>query len=44
MKLQTIAVQGAEVWTTMPEQFATIIRSELPKWAKIVKESGAQVA
>jgi tripartite-type tricarboxylate transporter receptor subunit TctC len=40
---EKLAVQGAEVWTTTPEQFAAIIRSELPKWAKIVKESGAQV-
>ena len=40
---EKLAVQGAEVWTTTPEQFAAIIKSELPKWAKIVKESGAQV-
>jgi len=40
---EKLAVQGAEVWTTTPEQFAAIINSELPKWAKIVKESGAQV-
>jgi len=38
-----LAVQGAEVWTTSPEQFAAIIKTELPKWAKIVKESGAQL-
>jgi tripartite-type tricarboxylate transporter receptor subunit TctC len=36
-------VQGAEVWTTTPEEFANIIMTELPKWQKIVKESGAQV-
>ena len=36
-------VQGAEVWTTTLEEFANIIRTELPKWQKIVKESGAQV-
>ena len=38
-----LAAQGAEVWTTTPEQFAAIIKSELPKWAKIVKDSNAQV-
>ena len=26
-----------------PEQFATLIRDDLPKWAKIVKDSGATV-
>jgi hypothetical protein len=31
------------VWTTTPEEFANIIMTELPKWQKIVKESGAQV-
>lgn len=40
---EKLAVQGAEVWTTTPEQFAAIIKTELPKWAKIVKDSGAQV-
>ena len=40
---EKLAGQGAEVWTTTPEQFAAIIKSELPKWAKIVKDSGAQI-
>ncbi|MES2563795.1 MAG: tripartite tricarboxylate transporter substrate binding protein [Pseudomonadota bacterium] len=40
---EKLAVQGAEVWTTTPEQFAGLIKAELPKWARIVKESGAQV-
>ena len=38
-----LASQGAEPWTTTPEQFDQIIKTELPKWSKIVKESGAQV-
>ena len=25
-----------------PEQFATLIKDDLPKWAKIVKDSGAK--
>jgi tripartite-type tricarboxylate transporter receptor subunit TctC len=40
---EKLAVQGAEVWTTTPEEFAKVIKTELPKWQKIVKESGAQV-
>ena len=40
---EKLAVQGAEVWTTTPEQFAAIIKSELPMWAKVVKESGAHI-
>jgi tripartite-type tricarboxylate transporter receptor subunit TctC len=40
---EKFAVQGAEVWTTTPDEFANVIRTELPKWQKIVKESGAQV-
>ena len=29
--------------TRTPEQFATYIRSEIEKWAKVVKASGARV-
>lgn len=34
---------GAEVATNTPEQFAVWIRSEMVKWAKAVKDSGARV-
>ncbi len=37
------AQQGAEPAPTSPEQFAALIRSEIPKYAKIVKDSGAKV-
>ena len=37
------AQQGAEPSPTTPEQFAVLIRSEIPKYARIVKESGAKV-
>ena len=40
---QKLATQGAEPWTRTPEQFAAIIKSELPVWQKIVKDSGATV-
>ncbi len=37
------AQQGAEPAPTTPEQFAALIKSEIPKYAKIVKDSGAKV-
>jgi tripartite-type tricarboxylate transporter receptor subunit TctC len=38
-----MAAQGAEVAKSTPEQFAALIKEELPRWQKIVKTSGAQV-
>jgi len=35
--------QGFEIRTSTPEQFAAYIKSEIVKWAKIVKDSGAKV-
>src|SRR5258706_3618030 len=37
------AQQGAEPAPTTPEQFEALIKSEITKYAKIVKESGAKV-
>ncbi|MEJ8813455.1 tripartite tricarboxylate transporter substrate binding protein [Variovorax ureilyticus] len=34
---------GCEPYKSSPDQFAALIKSDLPKWAKIVKESGATV-
>ncbi|MBO9651254.1 MAG: tripartite tricarboxylate transporter substrate binding protein [Variovorax sp.] len=34
---------GCEPFKSSPDQFAELIKSDLPKWAKIVKESGATV-
>lgn len=34
---------GIEPTSSTPEEFAALIRSEIPKWARIVKASGAQV-
>jgi tripartite-type tricarboxylate transporter receptor subunit TctC len=34
---------GGQVTPTTPEQFAAFVARELPKWAKIVKASGARV-
>jgi tripartite-type tricarboxylate transporter receptor subunit TctC len=37
------AEQGADPGGMPPEEFAKLIRSEIVKWAKVVKDSGAQV-
>ena len=37
------AEQGADVGGMPPEEFGKLVRSEIVKWAKVVKESGAQV-
>lgn len=38
-----LATVGAEVETTTSQEFARIIRTEIDRWAKVVKASGAQV-
>ena len=38
-----LVAQGCEALTTTPEQFAAVIRNEMPQWQKIVKQSGAAV-
>ena len=40
---EKLALNGAEVMTLTPAQFATLIQSELPKWERAVKSSGATV-
>ena len=35
--------QGAEVQGGTPEKFAAHIKSEIPKWAKVIKDAGARV-
>jgi tripartite-type tricarboxylate transporter receptor subunit TctC len=37
------AARGSEVIASTPEQFAAHIKSELAKWARVVKASGARV-
>jgi tripartite-type tricarboxylate transporter receptor subunit TctC len=34
---------GVEVGSSTPEAFAAYIKSEIPKWAAVVKSSGAQI-
>ncbi|HOB95036.1 MAG TPA: tripartite tricarboxylate transporter substrate binding protein [Aquabacterium sp.] len=40
---QTIRAQFFEPWTSTPEDFLKVIRTDGAKWAKIVTESGARV-
>jgi tripartite-type tricarboxylate transporter receptor subunit TctC len=35
--------QGAEPWTTTPGEYGAYIKSEVAKWAKAVKDSGARI-
>ena len=38
-----LAAQGCEVLTGGPAQFAALIKDDLPRWSKIVKDSGARI-
>ena len=40
---EKLLAQGAEPSGNTPEQFAAFIHSELIKWAKVVKDSGASI-
>lgn len=41
--IDKLALQGAEPFVNNPEQFAAMLKAEMSKWAKIVKDSGATV-
>ncbi|MCE3273532.1 MAG: tctC [Ramlibacter sp.] len=41
--LKKLSDQGADVAGSTPEQFATLIREDITRWGKVVKESGAKV-
>jgi len=40
---ERLAGVGCEPFKSTPEQFATLVRDDLPRWAKVVKESGATI-
>ncbi len=40
--IEKLATQGVEAYHTTPEQFATLIRVEHDKWAKIIKAGGVK--
>jgi len=40
---QRLSAQAFELWTSTPEAFARVIRTDHEKWGRIVKASGARV-
>ena len=40
---EKLAGAGTEPYKGSPEQLATVVREDLPRWARIVKESGARI-
>jgi tripartite-type tricarboxylate transporter receptor subunit TctC len=40
---RTFANIGAEVWSSTPEEFASLITAELAKYAKIVKDANVKI-
>jgi tripartite-type tricarboxylate transporter receptor subunit TctC len=39
---EQLRVQGLDALPSTPEQFATFVRDEIAKWAKVIKVSGAK--
>ena len=35
--------EGGDATVRGPEEFAALIRSDLPKWAKVIKEAGVRI-
>jgi tripartite-type tricarboxylate transporter receptor subunit TctC len=40
---ERLAAQGVEARGGKPEEFAAFLRTEIPKWSKVVRDSGAKV-
>ena len=40
---ERLSAQAFELWTSTPEEFARVIRTDYEKWRRIVKASGARV-
>ncbi len=40
---ERVAAAGFEMWTSTPEEFARVIKTDRDKWGKIVKASGAKI-
>jgi tripartite-type tricarboxylate transporter receptor subunit TctC len=40
---EKLAAVGCEPFKSTPEQFAALIKDDLPRWARIVKDSGATI-
>jgi tripartite-type tricarboxylate transporter receptor subunit TctC len=40
---EKIGAEGGEAMGSTPEEFAQLIKTDIVKWAKVVKESGAKI-
>ena len=40
---ERFVAQGVDLAASTPEQFAALIKAEVPRWRKIVQDSGAKV-
>jgi tripartite-type tricarboxylate transporter receptor subunit TctC len=40
---ESFAAQGAEPYLTSPEEFTRVLRADIQKWGRVVKESGASL-
>ena len=40
---ERIRNQSLDLWTSTPEEFAAVLKSDLARWGKVVKASGARV-
>jgi tripartite-type tricarboxylate transporter receptor subunit TctC len=40
---ESFGAQGAEPYLTSPEEFTRVLRADIEKWGKVVKESGAKI-
>lgn len=40
---ERLSSQGLDLTPGTPEQFAAYLKSELVKWARVIKESGARL-
>ena len=40
---ERIRAQSLDLWTSTPEQFAAVLKSDLARWGKVVKASGARI-
>ena len=40
---ERIRAQSLDLWTSTPEEFAAILKSDLGRWGKVVRASGARV-
>jgi tripartite-type tricarboxylate transporter receptor subunit TctC len=40
---ESFAAQGAEPYLTSPEEFTQVLRADIQKWGRVVKESGASL-